>query len=289
VIADYDAESAVERELVLRLASVLWRLRRATSIETALFESVTAEPGKVEYGSSRPTLVEATDRSDRNQLHLVATRQSDAAAGNELSFNTKSDIADCFLRLAAQPTFALDRLSRYEHLLWRQRLSWIGRLLRETRLDELPQLFNVLVGDMSLIGPRPLLLHDQPTNLVLRLSARPGITGWAQVNGGNLVTNNEKGSLDEWYIRNASPWLDLRIAGLTFRFGFTGERRNEHALSQAQDAEQKASYSWMVPPHRRQSVREVLKPLHTRQFAKETHGTKRPASHLPTGSIKTHQ
>jgi hypothetical protein len=120
VTADYDAESAVERELVLRLASVLWRLRRATGIETALFESMTAESEKVEYGPSRPSLVEAADRSDRNQLHLVATRQSDAAAGNELSFNTKSDIADCFLRLAAQPTFALDRLSRYEHLLWRQ-------------------------------------------------------------------------------------------------------------------------------------------------------------------------
>src|ERR1039458_3290743 len=81
---------------------------------------MTAEPGKGEYGSSRPTFVEAADHSDRNQLHLVATRQSDAAAANELSFNTKSDIADCFLRLAAQPTFALDRLSRYEHLLWRQ-------------------------------------------------------------------------------------------------------------------------------------------------------------------------
>src|ERR1017187_4877357 len=102
VISDYDAESAVERELVLRLASVLWRLRRATGIETALFESVTAGYGKVKYGSSRPTLVEAADRSDRSQLHLVAARQSDAAAGNELSFNAKSDIADCFLRLAAQ-------------------------------------------------------------------------------------------------------------------------------------------------------------------------------------------
>jgi hypothetical protein len=89
VIADYDAESAVERELVLRLASVLWRLRRATGIETAIFQSVTAEPGKVEYGSSRPTLVEAADLSDRNQLHLVATRQSDAAAGNEFNLNPK--------------------------------------------------------------------------------------------------------------------------------------------------------------------------------------------------------
>ena len=120
VIADYDAESAVERELVLRLASVLWRLRRATSIETAMFDSMTAEPGTVEHGSSRPPLVEAAELSDRNQLHLVATRQSDAAAGKELSFYVKKDIADGFLRLAALPTFALDRLSRYEHLLWRQ-------------------------------------------------------------------------------------------------------------------------------------------------------------------------
>ena len=120
VIADYDAQSAVERELVLRLASVLWRLRRATGIETAMFEFVAAEPGKVEHGSSRPTLVEAADLSDRNQLHLVATRQSDAATGNGLGFNTKKNIGNCFLRLAALPTFPLDRLSRYEHLLWRQ-------------------------------------------------------------------------------------------------------------------------------------------------------------------------
>ena len=72
VIADYDAESAVERELVLRLASVLWRLRRASGIETALFETVAAEPGTVENGSLRPTLIEAANLSDRNQLHLVA-------------------------------------------------------------------------------------------------------------------------------------------------------------------------------------------------------------------------
>jgi hypothetical protein len=120
VISDYDAESAVERELVLRLASVLWRLRRATGIETAIFESVTAEPSKVEHGHSRLTLVEAADLSNQNQLHLAPTRQSDAAAGNELSSDTKTDIGNCFLRLAELPTFALDRLNRYEHLLWRQ-------------------------------------------------------------------------------------------------------------------------------------------------------------------------
>ena len=108
------------RERVLRLASVLWRLRRAVGIETALLESATTEAGKVVHGHSRPPLVETLNLSDRNQLHLVATRQSDAAAGNELGFGTKKDIAEGFLRLAALPTFALDRLSRYEHLLWRQ-------------------------------------------------------------------------------------------------------------------------------------------------------------------------
>jgi len=120
VTRDYDVESAVERELVLRLASVLWRLRRATGIETALFDSVTTEASKLELGSSRPTLVEAADLSGRNQLHLIATRQSDTATRDEVSLNAKKDIGDCFLRLAELPTFALDRLSRYEHLLWRQ-------------------------------------------------------------------------------------------------------------------------------------------------------------------------
>ena len=62
---------------------------------------------------------------------------------------------------------------------------------------------------------------------------RPGITGWAQINGGNLVTTEEKGVLDEWYIRHASFWLDFRIALLTLRFLFTGERRSEHAVTEA--------------------------------------------------------
>ena len=105
---------------MLRLASVLWRLRRATDIETSLFESVTADTANVERWSSRPPLIEAANHSDRNQLHLVATQESDEVAGSELGLNTKNDIADCFLRLAALPTFALDRLSRYEHLLSRQ-------------------------------------------------------------------------------------------------------------------------------------------------------------------------
>jgi hypothetical protein len=119
VIADYDAESAVERELVLRLASVLWRLRRATGIETALFESVT-DSRKHEHQLSREHLGGAADLAQRHRLLLGAGQKSDAAEGNALSSNAKKDIADCFLRLADLPASALDRLSRYEHMLWRQ-------------------------------------------------------------------------------------------------------------------------------------------------------------------------
>ena len=97
VIADYDAETAVERELVLRLASVLWRLRRATGIETAIFESVAIEPGKHQLDHSRPMFVEAT--ADPNHLHLVQTHQSDAPAENHYDPNSKKDIGNYFLRL----------------------------------------------------------------------------------------------------------------------------------------------------------------------------------------------
>jgi lipopolysaccharide/colanic/teichoic acid biosynthesis glycosyltransferase len=113
------------------------------------------------------------------------------------------------------------------------RLSATGRLLRKFRLDEIPQLLNVLVGDMSLIGPRPLLPQDQPANPSLRLSIRPGITGWAQVRGGTAVTAQEKDALDEWYIRNASAWLDAKIAVLTGLFLFVGEKRSEQAIHAA--------------------------------------------------------
>jgi len=114
-----------------------------------------------------------------------------------------------------------------------QRLSSVGRLLRTTRFDELPQLLNVLVGDMSLIGPRPLLPRDQPPNSALRLTVRPGITGWAQVNGGTLLSPTEKGALDVWYIRNASLWLDLRIIWMTLFSLVKSDRRCEEALAQA--------------------------------------------------------
>jgi len=107
----------------------------------------------------------------------------------------------------------------------------IGRFLRATRLDELPQLLNVLMGDMSLIGPRPLLPEDQPSNTSIRLSVRPGISGWAQVNGAKLVTREEKEKLDEWYIRNASLWVDLRIIVMTIKVILKGRVSSQEILA----------------------------------------------------------
>jgi len=111
------------------------------------------------------------------------------------------------------------------------RLSWIGQALRRLRLDELPQLLNVLVGDMSLVGPRPLLPQDQPTDAALRLSVRPGITGLAQVCGGTLLSATEKAEFDAWYIRHASLGLDLTIIARTLAVVWTGERRNPLPLT----------------------------------------------------------
>jgi len=100
-------------------------------------------------------------------------------------------------------------------LSYHERLSKLGKLIRKTHLDECPQLVSVLRGDMSLIGPRPLLPVDQPANPAVRLMVRPGITGWAQIHGGKDVSVADKVELDEWYVRNMSLGLDLRILLLT--------------------------------------------------------------------------
>ena len=94
---------------------------------------------------------------------------------------------------------------------------------------------------MSLVGPRPLLPRDQPSDPSLRLMVRPGITGWAQVNGGKLLTSAEKNELDEWYIRNASFWLDLWISIKTMFVIFRGERRRE-AVSENEIAAEKSKF-----------------------------------------------
>jgi len=104
------------------------------------------------------------------------------------------------------------------------RVSAVGRFLRRSRLDELPQLFNVLIGEMSLIGPRPLLLADQFQGLDARLVVRPGMTGWAQIKGGRELSAPDKAALDIWYIRNACLRVDLQILIGTVRLVLFGER-----------------------------------------------------------------
>ena len=98
------------------------------------------------------------------------------------------------------------------------RLTAFGRFLRNASLDELPELWNVIKGDMSLIGPRPLLMQylDRYTpEQRRRHEVKPGITGWAQVNGRNAITWEEKFKLDVWYVDHWSVWLDIKIMGMT--------------------------------------------------------------------------
>lgn len=101
-----------------------------------------------------------------------------------------------------------------------ERLTPFGRFLRSASLDELPGLWNVLKGDMSLVGPRPLLMEYLPLytpEQARRHEVRPGVTGWAQVNGRNAISWDEKFRLDVWYVDNRSTWLDLKILLLTVR------------------------------------------------------------------------
>ncbi|MGI9407316.1 MAG: sugar transferase, partial [Hyphomicrobiaceae bacterium] len=109
----------------------------------------------------------------------------------------------------------------------------VGTILRRMKFDELPQLFNVLAGDMSFVGPRPLLPVDMPRDDVSRLQVRPGITGWAQVSGGTLVNAEEKNALDQWYIAHASFMLDTWILLRTIAIIFQKEQRDEMAIAQA--------------------------------------------------------
>lgn len=98
------------------------------------------------------------------------------------------------------------------------RLTKIGKLLRRLSLDELPQLFNVICGEISVVGPRPLLMEYLPLyspEQARRHEVKPGITGWAQVNGRNAISWEEKFKLDVWYVDNRSFWLDLKILWLT--------------------------------------------------------------------------
>lgn len=107
-----------------------------------------------------------------------------------------------------------------------QRVTRIGRLIRKTSIDELPQLINVLKGDMSIVGPRPLMpryLKLYTPEQARRHEVRPGITGWAQVNGRNSITWTEKFKLDVWYVDHCSLWIDIKIIWMTVVNVLTGK------------------------------------------------------------------
>lgn len=108
------------------------------------------------------------------------------------------------------------------------RVTRVGKFIRQTRIDELPQFWNVLVGDMSLVGPRPerpvftAQFNEEIPGFIERLKVKPGITGWAQVNGGYDLTPKEKLNLDKYYIQNMSFWLDFKILLKTIIVIYTG-------------------------------------------------------------------
>lgn len=107
-----------------------------------------------------------------------------------------------------------------------ERMTAFGSFLRSASLDELPELWNVLKGDMSLVGPRPLLMEYLPLyspEQARRHEVRPGVTGWAQINGRNALSWEEKFRLDVWYVDNQSFWLDLKILALTVKKVFVRE------------------------------------------------------------------
>jgi lipopolysaccharide/colanic/teichoic acid biosynthesis glycosyltransferase len=110
------------------------------------------------------------------------------------------------------------------------RTNALGRFLRLTRIDELPQLLNILRGDMSIVGPRPLLPRDQSDEHSVRLTVRPGLTGWAQVVGGRVISADQKAALDIWYVYNASFRLDAKIILKTIPMVFLGERFDQEAV-----------------------------------------------------------
>ena len=116
-------------------------------------------------------------------------------------------------------TMTDEKDSRGEELPDELRLTRLGNWLRKYSLDELPQLFNVIRGELSLVGPRPLMMEYLPLYTMeqaRRHEVRPGITGWAQVKGRNALTWEERFSLDVWYVDNRSLWLDMKIIWMTF-------------------------------------------------------------------------
>lgn len=134
-----------------------------------------------------------------------------------------------------------DKRDGQGHLLADQlRTTRLGRFLRRFRLDELPQLWNIVTGAMALIGPRPLLpvtIADAGEAGRLRCTVAPGLTGWAQVNGNSLLSDKDKFALDLWYIANRSLWLDLTILARTILVAVGGERFHFSSIRRAHEGD----------------------------------------------------
>lgn len=128
-----------------------------------------------------------------------------------------------------------DKVDHQGHLLPDDlRMTRVGRFIRKTSLDEIPQLLNVISGSMSLVGPRPLLMEYLPlysTEQQKRHNVRPGITGWAQVNGRNAISWERKFEFDIWYVKNVSFALDVKIIYLTIVKVFKAEGINSPTSS----------------------------------------------------------
>ena len=153
-----------------------------------------------------------------------------------LFFQRRSGLASREFSVAKFRTMRDARAANGVLLPDEQRITRTGRWLRAFRADELPQLWNVLVGDMSIVGPRPLLpetIAKAGSAGRLRGANRPGLTGWAQVNGNTLLSAADKLALDNWYIANRSFALDLRIIVRTLIVVLHGERIDHQAIRRA--------------------------------------------------------
>jgi lipopolysaccharide/colanic/teichoic acid biosynthesis glycosyltransferase len=231
VIAPEPAEAAIVSPGELQLDRPFWKIKRAIDFIVALAVTIVSSPFAVIVGACvlfdvGIPIVFWQRRVGRNgaPLHLYKFR----------TLHTLFDRTTKERREVQEP-------------------SPIGRFLQRTRLDELPQLWNVLSGSMSLIGPRPLLPVDQPNDFTIRLTVRPGLSGWAQVCGGKSISVEEKTALDEWYIRHASLSLDLTIVLQTIGMLLNGDRRSETAIATAL-LERSCDHSKLRDPARAQAT-----------------------------------
>jgi lipopolysaccharide/colanic/teichoic acid biosynthesis glycosyltransferase len=211
VITPKLAEAAVDSPNELQLDRPFWKIKRAIDIVVALAAAILLSPVIV--------IVSACVLFDIG-IPIVFWQRRVGRDGAPLHLYKFRTLHTLF-----------DRTTKRRREV--QEPSPIGRFLQRTRLDELPQLWNVLSGNMSLIGPRPLLPVDQPNDFTIRLTVRPGLTGWAQVCGGKSISVEEKTALDEWYIRHASLSLDLTIVLQTIGMLLNGDRRSEKAIATA--------------------------------------------------------